>query len=168
MEFERTDETFLTIPNNQVLNVYRSLQLVFKRGGEVMSIAFLGQHFVMAVLLVLCAFSTIKFWGAHNFQSIPAFISYAVFPGGVLVCFNWIILVQALAAVVRAGSAEFRIRWKRHLRGGTMRDLETQKLAKSFHELLVNVGPFFHYKGSAMPNLLDECVDKIILLLLGA
>jgi len=150
-------------------NSYRSWQLIFQRLNQVPDIAVCGQHFLIAVLLILCSFSTIQFSGMHNFESIPAFISYAIFPAATAIFFGWILLIQPQAAEITVACQEFKFKWRQHLRMEQLRmgQHSTEKYVRSCRDIVLCVGPFFHYKVSTMPQVQDECVDKTITLLLG-
>ena len=146
----------------------RVLQLLVKRFNEVAWIAILGQHITTASLLVTCSFSTIHFFGLHNFGSIPDALGYLIYPAAVCIFFIWVILVQPQCANVKVHSQLFRESWRKQLVPGNMASLEMAKSVESCRDLEINIGVFFSYQASTMPAVFDICVDQTITFLLSA
>ena len=146
----------------------RVLQLLIKRFNETAWIAILGQHIVTSTLLVVSAFSTIHFFGFHNFGTIPDALGYLIYPAGMSIFFIWVILVQPLCANVKIRSQLLRAAWKNKHVPGNPASTEMMKFIDSCHDLNVNLGCFFSYQVSTMPKVFDICVGQTITLLLSA
>ena len=137
----------------------RVLQLLIKRFNEAAWIAILGQHIITSSLLVCCAFSTIHFFGFHNFGSIPDALGYLIYPAGFCIFFIWVILVQPQCANVKIHSQLFRDSWGKQLIPGNMASLEMSKSVASCHDLEINLGTFFSYQASTMPTVFDNLCE---------
>jgi hypothetical protein len=131
--------------------------------------AVFSQHLCTILLLILCSFSTLRFWGFHNFVSIPDALCYLVFPGGAGIFGIWILLIQALPARLKESSEEFRVAWARttYTLGEDERKIRNRVLL-SCRNLNVPVGNFFYYRTSTMPNVMNVIVDQTVSLLIAA
>ena len=168
----RVHNTRVTQPSYRnpqtIVTTARTLQLLIKRLNEIGWIALTGQHIVTSSLLVVCAFSTIHFFGLHNFGTIPDALGYLIFPAAFCIFFIWVVLVQPQAANLKIHSQFFRAAWKKKEVAGNVTSKEMSKFVNSFHDLEVYVGCFFCYQVSTMPKVFDICVGHTITFLLTA
>ena len=167
-EIESSRATRAICRNPEVaIREFRTFQLLIDLVNEVAWIALTGAHLATSSLLVLCAFSTIHFFGLHHFQSIRTGIVYLIFPAGVCLFVIWVVLVQPQAAKMKVKSQLFRTTWKNQLRG-TGPWSHMFGFFESCRELEIYIGSFFTYEVSTMPKVLDICIDYTTSLLLAA
>ena len=153
---------------NMMMKTCRIYQLLIQRLNEVAWIALQGQHFASTSLLVICAFSTIHFFGFHNFGSVPEALAYLVFPACLLIFLVWIVLVHPMCATLKVHSRLLRKAWKNKLGTENGRAKELRRFIDSCHDLDLSIGSFFSYQISTMPVVIDICVGHTITCLLGA
>ena len=146
----------------------RTFQLLMQQLNEVAWLGITAQHFIASAHLVVGAFSTIHFFGFHNFESIPDALGYLIFPAAVCIFFIWVALVQPQGADLKIRSQLVRETWKSKEIVGNLRSKEMVKFINSCHDLEINVGGFFCYQTSTMPKVFDICVGHTITLLLSA
>jgi len=152
-----------------VMTTYNGFQVLFAEFIQCTKIAILTQHIGAISLLILCPFSTLEFWGMHNFTTIPNALSYLVFPGGTAIFGVWVLLIQKLPASLYESSSQVMTAWARttYTLGKDERKIRTSYIL-SMKAINLPVGNFFYYRTSTMPNVVNMCVDQIVSLLIAS
>jgi len=83
--------------------------------------------------------------------------------------FVWIFLIQPQAAKVMVISKKVKNEWKKQvfMESGIKRQI-IPRVMQSFSVIDTRVSVFFTYKMSTMPQVVDECIDRTIELLMAS
>lgn len=183
----------LRSPSNLKL-VFRSYQYLVYHWNRICNIALLSQHVTTSLLLILSAFSTIRYFESKYFQletftsifELKAALEYLVHPNGFLVLLIWLSITVPRAGNVFNSSQNVKKAYhdaslrteerttedrtlfysRSEMNEKALSAREIQMIGRSFPSLHVDIGYLFYYTSSTMLIVLLVASDHIVTLLI--